>query len=88
MATEHKNPPEWKLCETAKRIEYERKGCLVIPTGKGSDFFVACSDQKSTFVEVKNGCGGLAELQRETREKARQNGFDYKIERCNCNRNK
>lgn len=86
MSTENHSPLEWKACEIAKSLEYERKGCLVIPTGSGSDFFVACSDQKPTFVEVKNGCGGLTRLQRQTQKNARENGFDYKIERCNCNK--
>jgi hypothetical protein len=45
--------PKGRICETTKKIEYERKGCLVVPTGKGHDFLAVCPNKKPTFVEVK-----------------------------------
>ena len=81
-----KNIRDWKLCEIAKSTEYKQRGCLVIPTGKGSDFLAICPDKKPTFVEVKKGCGSLTTLQRKTRNNVRKNGWGYEIERCDCSR--
>jgi hypothetical protein len=78
--------PEWKTCETTKKIDYERQGCLVIPTGKGHDFLTICPNQKPTFVEVKQGCGALSEFQKKTMNEVRKNGFEYKVERCSCSK--
>ena len=86
MPTKKKALPEWKLCEIRKSMEYKRRGCLVIPTGKGSDFLTICPDKKPTFVEVKSGCGPLTKLQKETMNNVRKSGFGYKIERCACSR--
>jgi hypothetical protein len=44
---------EWKLCETAKAIEYQAQGCMIAPTGRGSDFVAVCPSDKPTLVEVK-----------------------------------
>ena len=38
------NYPDWKRCEITKRSQYSEQGCLVIPTGKGSDFLSARSE--------------------------------------------
>jgi hypothetical protein len=78
---------EWRVCETTKKIEHERKGCLVVPTGKGHDFLSICPNQKPTFVEVKKGCGSLTEFQKKTMKEIRESGFEYKIERCSCSKN-
>jgi len=75
---------EWEICEIAKSTEYKQRGCLVVRTGKGSDFLAICPDKKPTFVEVKKGCGSLTKLQRKTRDNARKSGFEYKVERCDC----
>jgi len=81
-----KKTPDWKLCETAKTIEYQAQGCATAPTGRGSDFIAVCPSRKPTLVEVKKGCGSLSKLQQETREKALANDFDYKVERCGCSK--
>jgi hypothetical protein len=81
-----KKPPDWKLCEIAKSTKYQEQGCLVVPTGKGSDFLAVCPDRKPTLVEVKERCGPLTRFQKETRDNAGKNGFDYKVERCNCSK--
>jgi hypothetical protein len=88
MPKKEKNPPDWKLCETEKSIEYERQGCVVAPTGRGSDFVAVCPDRKTTLVEVKKGCGSLTKHQKETRERALASGLDYKVERCGCSKRK
>lgn len=86
MSRKKKTLPDWKLCEIARSIEYEQRKCLVIPTGKGSDFLAICPDEKPTFVEVKKGCGPLTKLQKRTMKKVRKSGLNYKIERCDCRR--
>jgi len=78
--------PDWRICENAKMIEHERKGCLVVPTGKGHDFLSICPNQKPTFVEVKKGCGSLTEFQKKTMKEVKENGYEYKIERCSCSK--
>ena len=78
---------DWRICELTKKIEYERKGCKVITTGKGSDFAAICANKPLTFVEVKQGCGSLTELQKKTKKEVRESGFEYKIERCSCSKN-
>jgi hypothetical protein len=83
MPERNKSPPDWKLCETAKSIEYQGQGCFVAPTGRGSDFVAVCPDRKPTLVEVKKGYGALSKLQRETRDLALTSGFDYKVELLN-----
>jgi hypothetical protein len=83
MATEEAT---WRLCERTKMIEYERRGCAVIQTGRGSDFVAVCPDRKATFVEVKKGCGSLTEFQKKTMQEVRKKGFDYEVERCSCSR--
>jgi hypothetical protein len=77
---------QWRICELAKKIEHESEGCQVMPTGRGSDFVVACPNKKLTFVEVKQGCGSLTKLQRKTMQEVRKSGFEYKIERCSCSK--
>jgi hypothetical protein len=77
---------KWRICETTKKIDYERKGCQVIPTGKGSDFAAICPSQPLTLVEVKQGCGPLTKFQKETRKKAIDSGLEFKIERCSCSK--
>lgn len=79
---------DWRICELAKKIEYERKGCKVVITGKGSDFAAICPKKPLTFVEVKQGCGPLTEFQKRTMKKVMESGLDYKIERCSCSRKK
>jgi len=69
-----------------KKIEHERKGCYVVPTGKGSDFVAICPNKKPIFVEVKQGCGSLTELQKKTMKEVIESGFEYKIERCSCSK--
>jgi len=86
MPKPEKKQPNWKLCEIAKSVEYEQQGCLIASTGRGSDFLAICPDRKPTLVEVKESCGPLTKLQRETRDNAPQKGFDYKVERCNCSK--
>ena len=86
MPKETKNMREGKLCETAKTIEYQARGCITAPTGRGSDFIAICPESKPTLVEVKKGCGSLSKLQRETRDNASANGYGYKVERCGCSR--
>ena len=81
-----KNIPDWKLCEIAKRLEYSQRDCLVVTTGKGSDFLAICPDKKPTLVEVKKGCQPLTKLQRKTMNEAPKSGLEYKIERCDCSR--
>jgi len=81
-----KKTPDWKLCENTKRQKYSQQGCLVIPTGKGSDFLAICPNKKPTLVEVKKGCQPLTKLQRKTMEEAPKKGLGYKIERCSCPR--
>jgi hypothetical protein len=88
MRKETKDMREGMLCETAKKIEYLASGCLTATTGRGSDFIAICPGKKPTLIEVKKGCGSLSRLQRETRNKAAANGFDYKVERCGCPRRK
>jgi hypothetical protein len=88
MPKKEKKTPDWKLCETAKSTEYQSRGCVIAPTGKGSDFVAVCPDRKTTLVEVKKGCGSLTKLQKETRERALASGFNYKIERCGCSKRK
>ena len=78
--------PEWRICERTKMIEHERRGCLVVPTGKGSDFVSICPDKKPIFVEVKKGCGSLTEFQKKTMQEVRKNGFEYNVERCSCSK--
>jgi hypothetical protein len=78
--------PEWRICEMTKKIEHERKGCYVVPTGKGSDFVAICPNKKPIFVEVKQGCGSLTELQKKTMKEVIESGFEYKIERCSCSK--
>jgi hypothetical protein len=82
-------------CEgkTQKKIlrllsEYQEQGCVVAPTGRGSDFVAACPNRRLALVEVKQGCGSLSKLQNETRDRALASGFDYKVERCNCPKRK
>jgi len=84
MPAKNKVLSEWKLCEITKSTEYKQRGCLVIPTGKGSDFLAICPDKSPTFVEVKSACGPLTTLQRETMNNVQKSGFKYKIERCDC----
>jgi hypothetical protein len=81
-----KKEKEWRICELAKKIDYERKGCQVIPTGKGSDFAAICPSKPLTLVEVKQGCGSLTEFQKRTRKKVIDSGLEYKIERCSCSK--
>jgi len=88
MPKKERSVPDWKLCETAKSIEYQEQGCVVAPTGRGSDFVAACPNRRPTLVEVKKGCGPLTKLQRETRDRALASGFDYKVERCSCPKRK
>jgi hypothetical protein len=76
----------WKLCEIAKSAEYQEQGCLVVPTGRGSDFLAVCPNRKPMLVEVKKGCGSLTKFQRETRDSAAKNGFNYTVERCGCSK--
>lgn len=83
-----KKEPDWQLCEQTKMIEHERNGCLVVPTGKGHDFLTICPSEKPTFIEVKQGCGSLTEFQRKTLNKVKESGYEYKIERCSCSRNR
>ena len=78
---------DWRLCERTKKIEHQRKGCYVVQTGKGSDFVAICPNKKPIFVEVKQGCGSLTELQKKTMKEVRESGFEYKIERCSCSKN-
>ena len=77
---------KWEICEKTKKIEHERQGCLVVPTGKGHDFLAICPDRKPTFVEVKEGCGSLTKFQRKTMNEVRKSGYEYKIERCSCSK--
>jgi len=79
-----KKVSDGRVCETTKKIEHERKGCLAVPTGKGSDFLSICPDKKPTYVEVKKGCGSLTPFQKKTRDEVRKSGYEYKIERCSC----
>lgn len=79
--------PKWRICELAKKIEYEQNGCKVVPTGKGSDFAAVCPSKPLTFVEVKQGCGSLTELQKKTMKEVTDSGLEYKIERCSCSKN-
>jgi hypothetical protein len=78
--------PKWRICETTKKIEYERQGYLVVPTGKGHDFLAIRPNEKPTFVEVKEGCGSLTEFQKKTMNEIRKSGYEYKIERCSCSK--
>ena len=78
--------PEWRICEMTKKIEHERKGCYVVPTGKGSDFVAICPNKKPIFVEVKQGCGSLTELQKKTMKEVIESGFEFKIERSSCSK--
>jgi hypothetical protein len=78
--------PEWRICERTKMIEHEREGCLVVPTGKGSDFIAICPNKKPLFVEVKQGCGSLTEYQKKTMLEVRKSGYEYKTERCSCSK--
>jgi len=74
-----------RVCEISKEIEYQINGCMIEPTGRGSDFLAVCPNSKPTLVEVKKGCGSLSRLQMETRDKVLASGiYDYKIERCSC----
>ena len=79
-----KKTPDWKICENTKRQQYSQQGCLVIPTGKGSDFLAICLGKKPTLVEVKKGCQPLTKLQRKTMKEAPTRGLEYTIERCDC----
>jgi hypothetical protein len=75
-----------KLCERAKKNEYQARGCITAPTGRGSDFVAFCPNSKPALVEVKKGRGSLSKLQRETRDNASANGYDYIVERCGWSR--
>jgi len=88
MPKETKQQRDGRLCESAKRIEYQSRGCLTETTGRGSDFVAICPDRKPTLVEVKKGCGSLSKLQQKTRDNASANGFNYNVERCGCSKRK
>jgi len=84
MPKETKHQKAGRLCEEAKKIEYQGRGYLVETTGRGSDFVAVKPGSKPILVEVKNCKGGLSKLQNETRKRAVSNGFDYRVERCGC----
>jgi len=76
-----------ELCEKLMQEKYKSDGCVIIPTGKGSDFLTLCEpDNRPTFVEVKDGCkSNLTKFQKEFREKVlKEKIADYKVERCGC----
>jgi hypothetical protein len=75
------------LCEQTKKAEYESKGYLVVPTGKGHDFVAIRPNKRPIFVEVKQGCGSLTKFQEKTRDEVTRDGSEYKIERCSCSTN-
>ena len=76
--------PNWKKCEDAWKAYDKSRDCKVIPTGIGSDYLRICPDETPTFVEVKDGCHDISKTQKSTRTLVKKLGFDYKVERCNC----
>lgn len=80
-----KKNPAWKQCEIDYKKAYEAKGCVVIPTGIGSDFLAACPREKPALIEVKQGGGKLTKVQRVTKAIVEKTGVvDYRVERCGC----
>lgn len=80
-----KKNPAWKQCEVDYKKAYKAKGCLVIPTGVGSDFFAACPREKPALIEVKQCGGKLTKVQRATKAVVQKTGLvDYRVERCGC----
>ncbi len=84
MPRENKHQKAGRLCEEAKKLEYQARGFLVETTGRGSDFVAIRPGYKPVLVEAKNCKGSLSKLQIKTRERALANGFDYRVERCGC----
>ena len=78
--------PSWKICEDSKKRQDQNRGCRIIDTGIGSDYLRLCPNEKPTFVEVKDGCHSISKLQNKTRTTVQKLGFQYKVERCGCDR--
>lgn len=73
-----------RKCEITKISQDENRGCVIIPTGIGSDYARFCPSEKPTLVEVKKGCGSLTPTQKRTKSIVQHLGWNYAIERCNC----
>ena len=67
--------------------DYLSEGFTIIPTGHGSDYFVAKIPQEitkklyGTLVETKTGNSRLTKLQKKTKRNSRNQNVDYTINR-------